>query len=133
MEKRPWPLVLRGFGCMGMRSPWHTRTPPWPRKPFPTSQITPISKPCQKRDALKPLIAPCRGSSGSWMRPYGSSPNGFLTTLLGENDDTRPCRYNYPCWKIGKQLKSNSSSVLPAERWQWQKVSQTPKYLEFLP
>jgi hypothetical protein len=49
-----------------------------------------------------------------------------LTMLLGENDETRPCQFNYLCWKIYKQLRSNSGSVLSAERWQWQKVSQPP-------
>ncbi len=85
----------------------HPRKHHWLSIPFAINQIKSTSKQCQRPDDLKPLIALRKGGSGNWMRPYGISPSGFLTMLFGENDETRPCRFNYPCWKIRKQLRSN--------------------------
>jgi hypothetical protein len=39
----------------------------------------------------------------------------LLTLLFGKNDETKPHEYHYPCWKTGKQLKSNSALFCPQD------------------
>src|SRR6266566_3429783 len=98
---------------MVTHSPSNTRKLHWLSTPFAINQITSTSKRCQRPDDLKHPTAHCKEGCGNWMRPYGISPGGFLTTLLGENDETSPYRRNYHCRKIRQQLRSNSGTVLP--------------------
>ena len=67
----------------------------------PLTQYTVLYQPDKKHFKAIPgarrfetPTAPCKQGCGNWMRRCGISPSGFLTTLLGENDETSLYQFN---------------------------------------